>query len=304
MNYRKLGATGLTVSEVGMGCNRLGESDRPDDHWISLVRGAVELGVNIFDSSESYGWGRSEEMLGRALEGNRDVLVATKISRIRETNAKDFSAARVISQCEESLRRLRRDVIDVYQLHSPNREDMERFDWADGLRTLLEQGKIRVAAVAVNSPADGVYLIEQGFVQVLQITYNIFEPQAEEQLFSLAEKRGVGLLCRLPLAQGILTGKFHTGREVAQGHRARMAGDKMTRLIEQADGLRPVGAGYEGGMTRMAHHFSLTPSAVSAIIPGARTMHQLAENVASSNGGGLVPGVREEIDRIRAGWRG
>jgi aryl-alcohol dehydrogenase-like predicted oxidoreductase len=302
MHYRKLGNTGVSVSEVGMGCNRLGEPQEPDGHWVSLVEHAVGLGVNIFDSSESYGWGRSEEMLGRGLAGKSDVLIATKISRIKETGAKDFSAARVVERCEASLKRLGRDRIDIYQLHSPNREELERFNWAEGLQKLMEQGKIRFPAVAVNNAPDGIYLIERGFVRVLQLTYNIFETSAEQELFRLAEERGVGLLCRLPLAQGILTGKFRAGEEVAEGHRAHLAGDRMMKLVEQAEGLRELGAGYEGGMTRMAHHFALTPRAISAIIPGARTVEQLEENAAASNGKGLAPRVRKSIDRVREGW--
>ena len=98
MYYRPLGKTGALVSEVGMGCNRLGQGDAPDGHWVQLVRRAVELGVTVFDSSESYGWGRSEKMLGQALGNRDDVLVATKVSRARETNEKDFAARRVIEE--------------------------------------------------------------------------------------------------------------------------------------------------------------------------------------------------------------
>ena len=94
MIYRSLGETGVRVSEIGMGCNRLGEAGSPDQHWIDLVRRAVELGVNVFDSSESYNWGRSEEMLGRAIGKRDDVLLATKISRVRE-GGRDFNGAQV-----------------------------------------------------------------------------------------------------------------------------------------------------------------------------------------------------------------
>ena len=169
MYYRQLGATGIRVSEVGMGCNRLGEEGQSDEHWVRLVRHAVDLGVNVFDTSESYTWGRSEEMLGLALESAtsaaKDVLIATKVSRVRETNAKDFSAARMMDTVEGSLRRLRREWIDLYQLHSPSREDMERFDWAEGLDRLKRQGKIRHGGVAVNSAADGLWLIAQGLAE-------------------------------------------------------------------------------------------------------------------------------------------
>lgn len=302
MHYRSLGNTGLSVSEIAMGCNRLGEPEQSAEHWTSLVRKAVDLGVNLFDTSESYGWGASEEMLGRGLEGLKDVYVATKVSRVKETNTKDFSSARIIERAEASLKRLRRDTIDIFQLHSPSREDMERFDWVAGLEKLRTQGKIRFPAVAVNSAADGVWLIRQGYVRALQITYNIFETEAEAELFALALEKGVGLMGRLPLAQGILTGKFSAGREVPKGHRAHLAGNKMAGLIQLAEQLKPLGARYPGGMTRMAHHFALAPRAMSATIPGARTVEQLADNVAASNGKGLEPAFRAEIDAIRKGW--
>lgn len=302
MYYRPLGKTGALVSEVGMGCNRLGQEYAPDAHWVQVVQRAVELGVTVFDSSESYGWGRSEEMLGQALGNRDDVLVATKVSRARETGGKDYSARRVIEAAEASLRRLRRDRIDIYQLHSPNRADLQHSDWLEGMQRLKEQGKIRFHGVAVNSVADGVWLIERGEAEMLQITYNIFETEAENELFNLACRHGVGLLCRMPLARGVLTGKFRPGGAVEAGHRALLDGDRMVENIRKAETLRPIAEVYEGGMTRMAHHFSLTSRAVSAIIPGARTIEQLEENVSASNSYGLPAGARAKIERLRQMW--
>jgi aryl-alcohol dehydrogenase-like predicted oxidoreductase len=308
MIYRPLGRTGIQVSEIGMGCNRLGEAGQPDAHWVGLVQRAAELGVNVFDSSESYNWGRSEEMLGLALGDRDDVLVATKISRLRE-GGHDFSAKRVKERAEVSLRHLRRSRIDVYQLHSPSREALERFDWAEGLAALKGQGKIRVGAVALSRPDDGCWLIEQGLagsgkvVEVFQCTYNVFQTDARERLFPMAEEHGVGLLCRMPLARGILTGKFSAGQDVAEGHRALLDGDRTER-IRQAEELRPLGMSYEGGMTRLALHYSLAPSAISALIPGARKVAQLEENVRASDGCGLSAEIAAQIARIQRSWIG
>jgi aryl-alcohol dehydrogenase-like predicted oxidoreductase len=302
MHTRPLGNTGLTVSEIGLGCNRLGQDYASDAHWIALVRRAVELGVTVFDTAEAYGWGRSEEILGRALGPRDDVAIATKMCRVQETGEREFSAARMMETVEGSLRRLRRDVIDIYQLHSPRREDLRRYDWAEGMAALKAQGKIRLAAVAVNNVEDGRWLLERDLVDVLQITYNIFNSEAERALLDRARQQGVGLLCRMPLARGVLTGKFRPGQEVAEDHRARLDGDQMYANIEKAEALRPIGAAYPGGMTRMALHYSLTPQAISAIIPGARTLAQLEENVAASNGVGLPSSVRERIEAVRARW--
>ena len=302
MHHRKLGKTGIMVSEVGMGCNRLGESNHPDEHWIGLVKKAADLGVTVFDTSESYGRGRSEEMLGHALGNRDDIYIATKMSSWGGSNGRDYSAARMMKAVEDSLKRLQRDHIDIYQLHSPRRQDMETSDWAEGMARLKKQGKIRFSAVAVNSSADGIWLMEQDLVEVLQITYNIFETDAEKSLFDMAGKNGLGLLCRMPLARGVLTGKFHPGQEVPRGYRAHLDGQRAVERIRMIEDLRPIATEYEGGMTRMALHFSLTPQAISAIIPGARTVEQLEENVAASNGIGLPDNICGKIDRVRVSW--
>ena len=284
MHYRELGKSGVKVSEVGLGGNRLGQ------------------GITVFDTAEAYGWGDSEEVLGRALGNREDVVIATKMCRIQETGEQDYSADRMMETAEGSLRRLKRDVIDIYQLHSPRRENLERYDWAEGMARLKSQGKIRLSAVAVNNADDGIWLMNQGLVDVLQITYNIFDVQVEQDLFAVAEQTGVGLLCRMPLARGVLTGKFHLGQKVQEGHRALLDGDSMWDNVRKADTLRPIATEYEGGMTRLAHQFSLTPRAISAIIPGARTIDQLTENAAASNGVGLAENIKQEILRTRDTW--
>jgi aryl-alcohol dehydrogenase-like predicted oxidoreductase len=234
------------------------------------------------------------------------VFIASKVSPNRDTGKREFSAQNIVEAAENSLKRLRRETIDVYQLHSPTRQDLERFDWTEGMTKLVAQGKIRFRAVALTIAAgaesDGTWLIEQGLVDVLQITYNIFNSEAEAKLFGVAEKHGVGLLVRMPLAQGILTGKFRPGVEISADHRANVAGRRMIQRIELAEDLRPLGEEYGGGLARLAHHFCLTPRAVSATIPGARTIYQLESNVAASNGSGLSAMYRAEIDRVRSRW--
>lgn len=298
MHYRLLGKTGLKVSEVGMGCNRLGDPMHNDVHWDDLVRKAVDLGVTIFDTSEAYEKGRSEEVLGRAVGNRDDVYIASKVSPKEGKVTRDV----IVTAVEKSLKRLQRDVIDVYQLHSPRREALERDDWAESLAQLREQGKIRFCAVAIGGMADATWLVREGLAEVLQITYNIFSISPEEELFDLAETHGVGLLVRLPIDRGILTGKFKPGEAVADDHRASREGERLAGKVERAEDLRPPGESYPGGMTRMALQFSLGNPSVSAIIPGARTVEQLEENVAASYGGVFPDDVRAEIDAIREKW--
>lgn len=299
MRTRPFGNTGLHVAEVGMGCNRLAEAQCPESHWIDLVREAVDLGVTIFDTAEAYQQGGSEDILGKAL-GNADgIYIASKVGG---SSGAVFSSAQIVRACEASLKRLRRDCVDVYQLHSPSREEMEQCDWSAALQRLREAGKIRVRAVAVSSAADGIWLIEQGLVEALQITYNLLDTSAEERLFPLAQERGIALLGRLPLAQGILSGKFVPGQTVSDDHRAVRAGSKMEQRITHAETLKPLGDQYEGGLTRLAHHFSLSAPAISCTIPGARTSAQLRENVASSGGETLSDKWKTRIARVQKTW--
>ncbi len=173
MHYRPLGNTGAQVSEIGMGCNRLGEKQETDAHWINLVHAAVEQGITVFDTSESYGWGRSEEILGQAVGNNKDVLIASKVSRDRETSAKEWYPERIIARAEDSLRRLQRETIDIYQLHSPSLAEMQAYDWPQAMDTLKQQGKIRFSGVSINDAASGRWLIENGLAQVLQVDYSM-----------------------------------------------------------------------------------------------------------------------------------
>ena len=301
MNYRVIKKSGIRLSEVGLGCNRLGGEEQPDSFWIELIQRAADLGVNIYDTAAVYKSGRSEELLGKALGNRDDVYIATKMAGGGPN--RDWSAKRMMSTAEESLQRLRRSHIDFYQLHSPTREQLKQFDWAEGMMKLKEQGKIRFCAMALDHPEDAVWLIKQELVDLIQITYNIFDIAAEDELFAVAEKYGVGLMCRLTLAQGVLTGKFQPGQKVPSDHRVHLSGeDRLNRRIEMVQDLRPLGATYDGGLTRMAHHFSLSQPAITCIIPGARTIAQLEENVAASNGVGLPPDVRVQIEEIRPGW--
>ena len=302
MHYREIPRLQVRFSEVSLGCNRLGDRQESDRHWIELVYRALERGVNLFDTAQSYADGRSEEMLGRALGDRDDVYLSTKMKWGPDPHRR-FSAERVVRSVEESLRRLRRSRIDLYQLHSPNRDELEHCDWADGMARLREQGKIRWLAMSSDILADSIWLLRQDLVDFLQITYNVLDIAAEEELFALAEERRVGLLCRLPLAQGVLTGKFRSGREVPDDHRVQHSGpERIRERVALAETLRPLASEYPGGMTRLALHFSLTPPSITAIIPGARTIEQLKENVAASNGRGLGEDWRRRIEELRLRW--
>ena len=287
MHYRALGRSGIKVSEISMGCNRLGQAGTPDQEWVDLVRRAVELGVNLFDTAESYGWGRSEEILGQALVGRGDIHIASKVSRSRETGEKSFTQGLVIASAEGSLRRLKRDCLDVLQLHSPSMSNLQHDDWLEGMRKLQEQGKIRWVGVSINDVESGRWLIENGMADVLQVDYSMLEPGVGREVFPLAERHGVGILVRMPMARGILTGKFTPGQEVGPEHRASLNRERVPEQVRQAEAFRPLAEGKEITLGQFALRYAITPTGVSAAIPGARTLEQLEQNVAASNGFGL-----------------
>ncbi len=305
MHYRHLGNTGIEVSEIGLGCNRIGESCLSDADWIGLLHRAADLGVTLYDTSSQYTKGRSEELIGRAFGNRAGIVIATKASHAPNPNGvPEYTAELVCRAAEMSLRTLRRDVIDVFQLHSPSRDEMERLDWAEGMARLKKQGKIRCRGVAVHTLDDALWLMERGTVDVLQITHNLFDRNMEPRGFEAAERCGVGLMCRMPLARGVLSGKFCAGERVAEGHRALLDGDRLAKNTERAETLRPPASRYEGGMARLALHFSLTPKAISAIIPGARSIGQLEQNAAASNGEGLPAQVLAQLESICGPWGG
>ncbi len=301
MHYRPLGNTGAQVSEIGMGCNRLGEKQEPDSHWIDLVHHAVELGVTVFDTAEAYGWGRSEEILGQAIGNRADVLIASKVSREKETNERSFAAARVLEQVEGSLRRLRRETIDIYQLHSPDLETLQRDDWAEAMQTLKSQGKIRFAGVSINDVASGRWLIENGLAEVLQVDYSLLSPAVGNEIFPLAEAHGVGILVRMPMARGVLTGKF-SDKSDTEGHRAKLLGDKLDDMIERAQPFLRMAEEQSTPPGQFALRYAITPRGVSAAIPGARTVEQLAQNVSASTGKDIPNPLLSRIQAIQAGW--
>lgn len=301
MHYRPLGKTGAHVSEIGLGCNRLGEKQEPDSHWIDLVCKAVDQGVTVFDTAEAYGWGRSEEILGQAIGNRHDVLIASKVSRERETNTKDWSPARIVERAEDSLRRLQRETIDIYQLHSPSLEDMQRFDWPQAMETLKRQGKIRFAGVSINDAASGRWLIENGLAEALQVDYSMLVTEVGNEIFPLAESHGVGILVRMPMARGVLTGKF-TAKDDTEGHRASLLREKLDPMIERAQQLAPLAEEHDGTFGQFALRYAISPKAVSAAIPGARTVEQLVQNAAASNGSGLSRETLAHIASIQQTW--
>lgn len=299
MRYQVFGRTGFPVSTVSMGSNRLGDPDVDPAHWPPLVRRALELGVNFFDTSNSYNQGRSEAILGEVLGAHPGrTYVATKVGFPPITNdgtKREYSARTILAEVEDSLRRLRRDTIDLYMLHSPTVRQLETDDWTTAIDQLKAQGKVRFFGVSTQDHASGIWAIQHG-AEFLQVEYHLLDWSAEDELLPLAQQHDIGIMVRMPLARGLLTGKFPPGQPIpADQQWRRPTGDLLQQRLQRVEQLRFL---EREGQTlgQAAIRFVLSHPAVHCAIPGARTVEQLEANVAAADGDLTA----DELARIRA----
>src|SRR5215207_1786454 len=217
MRYTTFGRTGLTVSRLSMGCNRLGDPGVDPAQWPPIVRRALDLDVTFFDTSNSYNQGRSEEVLGEVIGGQpTPAVIATKGGVPVATNDypnRSFHAEVILEAANDSLKRLRRDTIDLYMLHSPTVHQLGTQSWAEAIEKLKAEGKVRYFGISTDDHASGIWSIEHG-ADFLQIEYDMLDPSAEDALLPLAIERNIGIMIRTPLARGLLSGKFKAGEAI------------------------------------------------------------------------------------------
>jgi myo-inositol catabolism protein IolS len=288
MEYRELGRTGIEVSTIGMGCWAIGgDAWGPVDDRDSLaaIRRAIELGVTLFDTADVYGRGRSERLLGQALEGSRDgVAIATKVGLWHSGGDRPnayTSPDMVVASCEESLRRLGTERIDVYQCHLWWDENTEVF--LEAFETLKRDGKIRAYGVSTNDVDHLKHFDRDATCQILQFDYSILNRSAESDLLPYASKRGMGTLARGSLRMGILTGKMSADTTFPEGdvRRAWPESDWFPQQLAATDRLRAL-ARPDRTLSQLALAFVLDDPVVSATIPGAKDPGQIEENVAAA----------------------
>ncbi len=310
MKVRRLGRTGLQVSEVGfggwaVGGNGWGNSYGDTDDLVSkaAIRRALELGVTLFDTADVYGQGHSEALLGDVLtewEGPPPVVVTKggiNFYRKDGTLEPDWTPLALAHAVQQSLIRLRREALDVFLLMNPPVEDLDRFRVWGTLDALRRAGKIKWIGVSVAEPADGVWLLQNDLpVDVLEVGYSLFYQGATTDLLPLARKRKVGVLAREPLANGFLSSKYGPDAVFPEGDiRASLPPEyvaAMAQTAAQLDFLRRDGARMA---SQAALRFVLDDPAVSSVIVGAKTPAQVEENVGAAD----VPPIDEaERERI------
>lgn len=312
MQYRQLGSSELHVSEISFGTWAIGGSwgNTSDAESLAALAAAMDAGVNFFDTADVYGDGRSERLLARATKGKEDsIYIATKFCRAGDIHdPATYSEAAVRAYCEASLKRLERERIDLYQIHCPPLAILKDGSVFGVLDKLKAEGKIREYGVSVESVEEGLYCLEQPNVRALQIIFNIFRQKPLESLLDEAHRKGVGILVRLPLASGLLTGKFtNTSTFEADDHRRfnengeqfnvgeTFAGLGFSKGVELAEHLRWIAEGRDN-MTRASLRWLLDHVAVTCVIPGFRNVRQVEDNLAAMN----VPSFSdEEMERLR-----
>lgn len=286
MEKRELGNTGIMVSEVGFGAWQLANPDwghESADESIKMVHTAMDLGCNFFDTAPGYGNGSSEKLLGEALRKRRSqVILCSKYGHHTNNGIPDYSPDKLESVLDGSLRRLKTDYLDCYLIHSPGRElmDEEKAPELYGvLQRLKQSGKIREYGVSVDWKEDLQEVLEHTQSKVVEVMYNAFHQDVAEA-FPQAAQKGVGLIAKIPLDSGWLSGKYNSASHF-DGVRDRWS----TQVIERRSALVEMISQFveeDESMTQMALQFCLGAPEISTVIPGAKSVEQVYHNIKSA----------------------
>lgn len=313
MQYRKFGNTGLLVSEIGFGAwaigggamignTSIGWGDADDVVSLKSVFAAMDAGINFFDTADIYGLGHSENLIGKSIGNKKDIIIATKVGNVARNNlfTVDYSKEHIIAACEDSLRRLQRDVIDYYQLHTARVQHLQNGECIEAMQLLMQQGKIRHWGLSLNtfdpmpeaefllnekvgnacpddpSLNDSVGLaVGRGFQLVLNILNQFAIP-----LLKKANEKGYGIIARMPLQFGLLTGKFDKEASFPDNdHRKkRLTAEVIDSCAKVLEPVWRLCNKYHCTKTQLALSYILSYPEVSTVIPGIRTPEQVQLN--------------------------
>ncbi len=312
MKYResKLGS----ISEVGLGCWQIGGADWGDvseEAAFEVMQSAMVSGTNFFDTADVYGLGRSEELIGKFIKSSGSsagVIVATKIGRFPEPGwPGNFSKDSIRTHVVASLKRLQTNCLDLVQLHCIPTKELRRGDVFDYLQELKVEGLIKQFGVSVESVEEGMICLECPWVASLQVIYNIFRQLPEEQLFPKALARDVAIIVRLPLASGLLAGRYTRNTTFPESdHRnynrdgnafnvgETFAGLPFEKGVDAVDKIRSI-VPESLTMAQFALRWCLDNPAVTTIIPGARNAAMAHDNAVVSNLKPLSAEVHEQL---------
>jgi len=303
MKYNKLISGAPAVSEIGLGAWQLGESpdwkSPSENEAIELVKKSIELGVNFFDTAPNYGFGTSEERLGKALKGvDRDrIVINTKFGHT-VSGELDYRSDAIRRSLEGSLRRLQTDYVDSIILHNPPFKmlDGNKNDHYEVLEQLKDEGKIKAYGASLDTSEEMKLLMETTGSEVVEAFFNIFHQEAAEA-FDEAQKRGVGIIVKIPLDSGWLSGKY--SEESTFGDiRDRWSREDIKTRAGLVQKLRVI-LGDERNLVHTALSFCLAYDAVTTVIPGNKNISQLKSNLESLK----HPVSKELVEKLEAFYR-
>ena len=314
MRYRKLGRTGIEISDIGFGAWGIGGKQwigGSDEESNAALRRALELGCNFIDTALAYGDGHSEQLVGeivRSAPGK--VYVATKVPpKNKQWPAKPgigmedvFPFDYVMKSTEESLRNLKLDAVDLQQLHVWNDEWTDHDEWKRAFEDLKKSGKAKAVGVSLNAgdPDSGLDLIRTGLCDSVQVVYNIFDQTPNDKMLPLALQHQVGVLARVPLDEGSLTGTITEDTVFEKGEfrdwyfRGR---DRKKQVVEHVTALQRDLKGMAGLLPEIALRYCLSNSAVSTVIPGMRKVRTVESSCSVSDLGALPEALIETLKK-------
>jgi aryl-alcohol dehydrogenase-like predicted oxidoreductase len=314
VRYRRFGRTGWSVSEIGYGMWGMGSwSGSEDEESLRSLQRAVDLGCNFFDTAWAYGEGRSESLLGRLVRANPDkkLYTASKVppknrkwpSRRGSTLDDVFPPEYIEEYVHSSLRNSGLESFDLMQFHVWEDEWVEDERWAKKMDELRAQGLVRAVGISINrwEPWNGVRTVRAGLVDAVQVIYNIFDQNPEDELFPACRDGDVAVIARVPFDEGTLTGTLTKESRWPEGdwRNTYFVPDNLIPSVERADALKPLAARAGLKMPEMALRFILSNPTVSTIIPGMRKTRNVEANVEASDAGPLSPELLEELRKHR-----
>lgn len=310
MNYRRFGNTELLVSEIGFGCwaigggamvgnTAIGWGNADDATSKEAIHRSLDLGINFFDTADIYGLGHSEELIGNIIGNHKGVIIATKVGNVSRNDqfTYDYSKEYIIKACEASLKRLKREAIDYYQLHTARLSHLQKGDCIEAMQLLQHTGKIRYWGLSLNTYdpfPEAEYIMEKGSGSGLQLAFNMINQKALP-LIKKASSSGYGIIARMPLQFGLLTGKFDNDINFPENDHRR---NRLTKEIIDSYKLHmePIWIlceKYKVTKVQLALSYILHYSEVSTVIPGIRTAGQ-----AESNTFGIIKINKEDVGLI------
>jgi len=321
MQFRRFGRTGWEVSEIGYGMWGMGEWKNSDDtESLNSLQLAVDLGCNFFDTAWAYGEGHSEHLLGQTVRANPDkkLYTASKIPpKNRQWPSKRsfslddcFPPDYIEEYVHRSLENTGLESLDLMQFHTWEDGWVEDDRWAKKLSELRSQGLIKAIGISINrwEPWNGVKTVRSGLIDAVQVIYNIFDQNPEDELFPACREMDVAVIARVPFDEGTLTGNLTLESSWPKGdwRNSYFVPENLKSSVEHAERLRPL-IPEDMTMPDMALRFILNEAAVSTIIPGMRKDRHVRSNIAASDLGPLSDDLHQKLrmyrwDRTPTSW--